>query len=198
MQIQRMKQYEKITIGPGEFYATDRVVMLTTLLGSCVSACLYDPYNRIIGMNHFMLSGRHNHRDVPFCVTDAGRYGVHSMELLINEMMRLGADRSRIKAKAFGGGSVLKSDNSVKCSYFAIGDINIQFIVEFLQNEKIPLVSSDLGGLSGRVIYFDARDFSVHVRKITKTIESIYKREEQYCKTVVETQKRAKADIDLW
>ena len=67
-----------------------------------------------------------------------------------------------------------------------------------MQNEKIPLVSSDLGGLSGRVIYFDARDFSVHVRKITKTIESIYKREEQYCEAVVETQKRAKTDVDLW
>jgi len=198
MQIQNLKHYKKIIIGPGEYYATDKKVMLSTLLGSCVSACLYDPYNRIIGMNHFMLSGRYHNGDVPFCVTDAGRYGVHSMELLINDMMKLGADRSRLHAKAFGGGSVLMADGSAKCDFFAIGDVNAQFIMEFLQNEKIPLISSDLGGVSGRVIYFDARDFSVHVRKIKRTIRSIAEKEEQYWKRTVDRQKKSETCVNLW
>lgn len=198
MQIQNLKRHKKITIGPGEYYATDKKVIISTLLGSCVSACLYDPYNRIIGMNHFMLSGRYHRRDVPFYVTDAGRYGVHSMELLINEMMKLGADRSKLHAKAFGGGSVLMADDSVNCDFFAIGDVNAQFIMEFLQNEKIPLISSDLGGVSGRVIYFDARDFSVHVRKIKRTIKAITRKEEQYWKTTVDRQKKPVTYVDLW
>ena len=198
MQIQNWKDCKRITINPGEYYASGNDVMISTLLGSCVSACLYDPYNRIIGMNHFLLSGKYHRGNVPFCITDAGRYGIHSMELLINEMLKLGADRSKIKAKAFGGSTILKAEDASKNNYFAIGEVNAQFILEFLKNENIPLISSDLGGVSGRVIHFFARDFSVHVRKISKTAKRLVKRDVQYWKTSIDIQKKTETSVDLW
>jgi chemotaxis protein CheD len=84
-------------------------VLITTLLGSCVSACLYDPYNKIVGMNHFLLSSRRYSREMPVCITEAGRYGIHSMELLMNEMWNQGAKRGNLKAKAFGGSTMMKN-----------------------------------------------------------------------------------------
>jgi chemotaxis protein CheD len=198
MKIQNWKNYKRITISPGEYYVSNEDVLITTLLGSCVSACLYDPYNKITGMNHFLLSSKRYPRDMPLCNTEAGRYGVNSMELLINAMLNRGAERGNLKAKAFGGGSVLKTTDSPTSNYFAVGEVNIRFIREFLQNEKIPLVSSDLGGKTGRVIYFYSRDFSVHVRKMAKTGVRLVIREEQYWKKSIKKQEEDKTRIDLW
>jgi chemotaxis protein CheD len=180
MKIQKWKHCKRITITPGEFYVSNEDALITTLLGSCVSVCLYDPYHKISGMNHFLLSSERYSRDMPVCITDAGRYGIHSMELLINKMLKKGAERIHLKAKAFGGGSVLKIIGSPASNYFAVGEVNIRFIREFLHNENIPLVASDLGGMAGRVIYFYTGDFSVHVRKMAKTGGRLVKKEEKY------------------
>ncbi|MCX5810587.1 MAG: chemotaxis protein CheD [Proteobacteria bacterium] len=198
MKIVNWKNCKRITISPGEYYVSNEEVLITTLLGSCVSACLYDPYNKISGMNHFLLSSRRYSRDMPVCITEAGRYGVHSMELLLNEMWKQGAERGNLKAKVFGGGSVLKTIDSPASNYFAVGEVNIRFIREFLQNENIPLISSDLGGTAGRVIYFYSGDFSVHVKTMAKTGGSLVKREEQYWKKSIKKQEEAETRIDLW
>jgi len=197
MKIQNWKNCKRITISPGEYYVSNEDVLITTLLGSCVSACLYDPYNKIIGMNHFLLSSKRYSGDMPICITEAGRYGIHSMELLINEMLKRGAKKGNLKVKAFGGGSVLKTIAPVS-NYFAVGEVNIRFIREFLQNENIPLVSSDLGGTVGRVIYFYSGDFSVYVRKMAQTSRSLAKREEQYWKKSIKKQEETETRIDLW
>lgn len=108
---------------------------LHTVLGSCVSVCLYEPFTHIGGMNHIL---------VPSPRSEGGsctRCGVEAMELLINKMMKLGADRRQFVAKAFGGGNVLKT-----FSVPTIGDLNIRFVRNFLATERIPLIAERLGG----------------------------------------------------
>jgi chemotaxis protein CheD len=126
MRIQNWQNRKHIIIDPGEYCVANEEVVITTLLGSCVSACLYDPYNKIIGMNHFLLSNKRYARDMPVCTTEAGRYGIHSMELLINEMWNWGAQRGKLKAKAFGGGSILKPVDAFTNSFFAVGEVKMK------------------------------------------------------------------------
>jgi len=167
----------RINLHPGDRYATKENVMLTTLLGSCVSACLYDPVAHVAGMNHFLLANRRYARDLPLTVTDAGRYGVHSMELLINDMLRLGALKSRIKAKAFGGGAVVETlshDN-----FLCVGEINERFIREFLATEGIVLAAEDLGGKQGRVIRFRTDNYAVFRKYIVPQATEKIERQER-------------------
>jgi chemotaxis protein CheD len=149
-------------------------------------------------MNHFMLSSSHYARTLPVCTTDAGRYGIQAMELLMNDMWKRGAKRGNLRAKAFGGGSVLKNIHTSKCSFFVVGEVNIRFILEFLQNEKIPLIASDLGGTSGRVIHFYSEDYSVYVRKIVAKSAAVIAREEHYWEKTIRKQKESVTQIDLW
>ncbi|MCP4754946.1 MAG: chemotaxis protein CheD, partial [Proteobacteria bacterium] len=144
MRIEHPNKKIHVTLSPGDYYVTDQDAVLSTLLGSCISACLYDPVNKVVGMNHFLLS-RVGYSKVPLYFTNAGRYGVHAMELVINGMLKLGAKRKYLKAKAFGGGNVLSSEFE-NGDNFSVGDINVRFIREFLATEKIPLLASDLGG----------------------------------------------------
>lgn len=109
-------------------------VVLEALLGSCVAVCLNDPLASIGGMNHILLPGTH-------LSIRSTRYGVHAMELLINELMRNGVERKRLVAKAFGGGSIL-----AKLARTTIGDDNAKFVREFLATERIPLIAQRLGG----------------------------------------------------
>jgi chemotaxis protein CheD len=159
----------RVTLMQGDHYVSARNVIIETLLGSCVSACLYDPVHHIVGMNHFLLSGTSCSRSLPLYLTEAGRYGVNAMELIINGMLRLGAEKKNLRAKAFGGASQF-SRSSGNDKFSGVGEINSRFVVEFLQNEGIELVAEDLRGDQGRVITFHSRDFSVHRRKIPKTI----------------------------
>ena len=159
---------KRVILFPGEYYVTDRKLRISTLLGSCISACLYDPVNRVVGMNHFLLSGRLYAGDrVPIVMTEAGRYGVHAMELIINGMLKLGAQKKHLNAKVCGGSSLNTSGDTVR-NPSGIGEINCRFIEEFLRNEGIRTVSSDLGGEAGRVVHFDSHDYSMYVRRIKK------------------------------
>src|SRR5256885_7294212 len=84
-------------IGPGEYYITQRDMMIVTVLGSCVSACLRDPIAKVGGMNHFMLPDR----DIEGPLSESARYGAFAMEVLINKLLALGARRERLEAKVF-------------------------------------------------------------------------------------------------
>lgn len=167
MRHQRLDGRHIVRIAPGEYHVTIGGGIISTLLGSCVAACLYDPENGVAGMNHFLLSNRRYSRDMQFCFTEAGRYGIHSMELLINSLMRHGARRENLRAKAFGGATILGNRAEVG-NFSCVGSVNARFVRDFLANEGIPLISSDLEGDRGRVIYFDTADFSVFVRKIRR------------------------------
>jgi chemotaxis protein CheD len=198
MRIDDRGQRKRIIIEPGEYYVANDNIIISTLLGSCVAACLYDPVNRVIGMNHFLLSNRRYAKDIPVCVTEAGRYGIHAMELLINEMMKKGAKRENLKAKAFGGGNVLRYE-STRDNFFCVGDVNCKFVKEFLELENIPLVASALGGENGRVIHFSCSDYSVLVRKIKSTITSkVAQKERTYWRKKLETQEKEEESADIW
>lgn len=198
MRIQNWNNLKRITIAPGEFYVTGDDVMIATLLGSCISVCLYDPGNRIVGMNHFLLGSTHYAREMPVCITDAGRYGIHSMELMMNAMWNRGANRAHVKAKAFGGSSLLNPGTKPRSNFAAVGDVNIRFILEFLHNEKIPLAASDLGGNVGRVIHFYSRDFSVYVRKIISRRTQVAQKEKHYWRKSILIEEKRETEIDLW
>jgi chemotaxis protein CheD len=195
--VNRRYSIPHITLYPGDYYATDKPAIISTVLGSCVSACIYDPKKKIIGMNHFMLSNRRYAQHMPVCLTEAGRYGIHAMELLINSMLNLGAERKNLLAKAFGGGALFKD---VRDNFFCVGEINCRFINEFLKNDGIPLVSSDLGGETGRVIRFVSDDYSVYSKKIQvqDKATSLVAKERQYWSNSIKREEEKTPEVMLW
>ena len=135
-------QMKTITVIQGDFAVSkDENTKMATLLGSCVATCLYDPLARIGGMNHFLLPG--------FCDSSSGTMscGLNMMELLINGLLRQGADRRRLQAKMFGGAQL--NGNLTN-----IGEQNIEFTRDFLKYEGISLLGESVGGNVGRRIQF--------------------------------------------
>ena len=154
-----MKQ--EVAIYIGNLYASREPTVVSTLLGSCVAVCLYDPVERIGGMNHIMLPGRADMKHFDF----AARYGINAMELLINRIMALGGNRKRFVAKAFGGAHVLPDISPEN----GVGRKNIEFVVDFLQIESIGLLSHDLGGYAARKVYFHTDTGEVLLKRIPCT-----------------------------
>jgi chemotaxis protein CheD len=138
----------RINIVQGEQHVDkDPKVVLTTILGSCVAACLYDPVAAIGGMNHFLLPGARHGSDQVNHGSNAMRYGAYSMELLVNGLLREGAVRNRLRAKLFGGARMLKGLTDV-------GNLNAAFAERFLHEEGITLIGGSLRGERGRRIQF--------------------------------------------
>jgi chemotaxis protein CheD len=133
---------DSVKVLPGEYYVSQEDMMIVTVLGSCIAACIWDPKMRVGGMNHFML---------PDGGSDtSGRYGSYAMELLINEMIKLGARREWMQAKVFGGGQVMHSFTTMN-----VGERNTQFVLDYLQTERIAIVSKDVLDIHPRkVCYF--------------------------------------------
>jgi chemotaxis protein CheD len=166
MRVIGQNEVERVNIAPGECFVSREPVIISTLLGSCVSACLYDPIQRVIGMNHFLLAGRRSPIQTQMVESEAGRYGIHAMKLLINGMEKQGAERRNLRAKLFGGGDVLQYYQPGRDNSGYVGEVNNRFAVAFLHNEQIPVVASDLGRDYGRTIHFRSADFAVFMRKI--------------------------------
>jgi len=184
------------TLHPGECVIETSSLVLSTLLGSCVAVCLYDPQRPVIGMNHFLLANRRYSRDTPVLASEAGRYGIHAMELLVNGMLARGCQRSRLRAKAFGGGNVLGYAPADDSNFQCVGAVNVRFVRAFLEQDGIPLVSADLGGNFGRQIHFVGEDFSVYVRKIP-TAQSAHLVEEERHHWRQEVVEQEKKDSDV-
>lgn len=169
-------QIETAKILPGEYFVASRDIALVTVLGSCVSACIRDEKTGIGGMNHFMLpdDGR---KHVPISPGDvSARYGVHAMELLINQLLKIGARREHMTAKVFGGGNVLQG-----FMLSNVGEQNAEFIVDYLGNEGIPITGQDLLDVWPRKIYFFPRTGKVLVKKLKKVNnDTIVQRERDY------------------
>jgi len=187
----------RVEVLPGERYATNAATEMKTLLGSCVAACLYDPEAGVSGLNHFLLAAPRYARSLPFVATEAGRYGIHAMELLINDMMKLGAVRSRLKAKVFGGASVLGVSHESR--FLCVNEVNQRFIKEYLATERIPIVSEDLGGRLGRVIHFHSDSYRVYRRFIrAKDTEVVEDGELAYWRAEVQGEKPEGGEIILF
>lgn len=162
---------------PGEYYVTTGDEIITTVLGSCVSACIRDKVFGVGGMNHFMLPVQVTDAKNTWEDTDAGsatRYGNYAMEHLINDILKRGGIRKNLETKLFGGGKVLAAMTDV-------GHRNISFVREYLMAEGLKVMAEDLGGrLPRKVVYFP-RTGKAMVKALTKTRnDTIVTRETKY------------------
>lgn len=179
---------EAVKILPGEYFATDRDLALVTVLGSCVAACLRDPVAGVGGMNHFMLP----HDESEQLLARSARYGAYAMEILINQLMRMGAKRERMEAKVFGGGSVVPSLSETN-----IGESNAAFAIEYLRNERIAVSADDLMGTEPRKVYFFPRTGKALVRMLRQLHNrTILEREIKYSRRL--NQLPSGGDIELF
>ena len=165
---------DAVKVLPGEYYVTRKNLLLVTVLGSCVTACIRDPLARVAGMNHFMLPGDLDDTRNP--LSASSRYGAYAMETLINELIKAGASRQRLVAKVFGGGAVLGKLNTAN-----VGERNARFVLDFLRRESISVAGQDLCGRYPRKVYFFAEDGRVRL-KIMKRLhnDTILQREREY------------------
>lgn len=169
---------EAVKILPGEYFVTTTDLVLVTVLGSCVAACIRDPDRRIGGINHFMLPAAN--QDDP--LSASARYGVYAMEILINHLIKLGARRSSLQAKVFGGGRVMAT-----LSHSQVGDRNSAFVREFLKTEQIPVLAEDLLDIYPRKVYFFPATGRVLVKKLVKLAnDTVYNREREYAARLIE------------
>ena len=181
---------EAVKILPGEYYATTEDTLIVTVLGSCVSVCLRDPVRKIGGMNHFLLPS--DGSSTIASASESARYGVFAMELLINQMLKLGADRRRLEAKVFGGGNVLKG-----FTVNSVGERNAEFVLDYLNAEHIPVLANDLLDRYPRKVYFFPASGEVKVKKIKSLHNTtIIDRESEYRMRVRQAPKAG--DVDLF
>ena len=183
------KTNDKVTakILPGELYVTKIDEMITTVLGSCISACIRDSYSGIGGMNHFMLPASKN---MDMTAGSAARYGNFAMEQLINEILKNGGQRKNLEVKLFGGGRVLAHMTDV-------GERNIKFAMEYIQLEGLKLIAEDLGDRYPRKVQYYPSSGAARMKKLRAVHNrTVTEREEAYMSEIEETP--SAGDIELF
>jgi chemotaxis protein CheD len=179
---------EAAKILPGEYYYTKQDMVIVTVLGSCVAACIRDRVTGLGGMNHFMLPDGGDSGPVSASM----RYGTYAMEVLINDLLKAGARRESLEAKVFGGGAVLRGFTAMN-----VGERNAAFVTSFLKTEKIPLLAEDLNDIYPRKVYFFPRTGKVLVKKLMQTHnDTLAKRELDYASRLKVTP--VSGDVDLF
>lgn len=173
-----VRTLQRINVIIGGVRASREPVILRTVLGSCICACIYDPVAQIGGINHFMLPDGLDDRAMPT------RFGVNAMEVLINEVLKLGGDRRRMQAKAFGAAHVLANAGLSP----DVPRRNAKFIKAFLETEGIPLVSSRLGGSAPVEVVFTTDTAKAMVRALGDAIARDLAREEENHDLVIKKQ----------
>lgn len=161
---------------PGEYFVTKNKELITTVLGSCVSACVRDPFNQVGGMNHFLLPLKSNEswdKGTHF-MSEATRYGNYAMEHMINDILKNGGKKQNLEVKVFGGSRIMEAMTD-------IGKSNIDFVHAFLEQEGLSVSSEDLGGINPRKVVFDPRSGKVWVKKLKHLHnDTIINRENNY------------------
>lgn len=178
---------QKVFLG-GHYVSDDPNDVLVTTLGSCVSACIWDPVTKIGGMNHFLLP------DVPTSetcsYTASARYGSVAMERLINALLAAGAERDRLQAKVFGGARVIDSSMD-------IGAQNGAFVLDYIRREGLKLAGQDLGGpFPRRILWFPAEGRALR-RLLTSGALSATVNEEMRFRSVLRNQPQ-EGDVELF
>jgi chemotaxis protein CheD len=183
---------------PNEFFVTTEDLVLSTVLGSCVAACIHDRTAGIGGMNHFMLP---DDGDPSRAASDAIRYGAYAMEVLLNELLKGGAKRERLEAKVFGGAAVLAGMTTLN-----IGDRNSEFVRRYLALEKVRITAEDLQGSHPRKVAFLPATGQVMVKKLRLQQElvnaadgaSIAQREQALAQQLRERRAQRAGDVELF
>jgi chemotaxis protein CheD len=182
-----------IKILPGEYYYTEVPEYISTTLGSCVAACIWDEEHKVGGMNHFMLPlTETNDKEVTWgkLPTDATRYGNYAMEYLINEILKHGGEKSKFKVKLFGGGKVLEGVGN-------IGERNISFVLDYVKTEGLNLISHDLGDVYPRKVLFDPMTGRAWMKRIKDSSDkTLAAREKEYQQSI--KSEPVSGDIDLF
>jgi chemotaxis protein CheD len=178
-----------VKVLPGEFFVSGDDVVLSTVLGSCVSACLWDRTAGVGGMNHFMLPGAESSGGDPIGL--AGRYGVFAMEQLINELIKRGARKSGLEAKLFGGGQVMRNFTTMN-----VGERNAKFVLEFLKTEGIRVASQDLLDVHPRRVVFFPVSGRALCRKLAQADATLVAEEQTYTARLTKTQ--VGGDVELF
>lgn len=175
---------------PGEYYVTRGGEWIVTVLGSCVSACIRDPEAGVGGMNHFMLPDSNRERRGHTDVGLAHRYGSYAMEYMINDILKLGADRTRLEVKIVGGSRILAHMTD-------IGQRNIAFVRQYLQREGFLIAGEDVGSPHPRKVYYDVLTGRVRVKKLPAQSRESIALEELGYQRVIETRK-VTGDVELF
>ena len=178
---------------PGEYYVTINDELVTTVLGSCVSACLRDKRLGVGGMNHFMLpisedgSGWNGVSDV---ASTATRYGNFAMEHMINEILKHGGQKRNLEAKIFGGGRIMQNLSDV-------GARNIEFVRDYLKVEGIPILGEDVSDIHPRKVVYFPRSGRALVKRIKHLHnDTVARRENAYLDEI--SHQPARVDIELF
>lgn len=178
---------EAVKVLPGEYYVTTTDMVLVTVLGSCVTACIRDREKGIGGMNHFMLAEGGGDDQMA-----SARYGGYAMEVLINHLLKLGARRNNLEAKVFGGGKVMAS-----LSGAMVGERNASFVLNYLKTEEIPVIAKDLLDIYPRKVYFFPGTGRVMVKRLVRLHnDTVTRREKEYASRLTETP--VSGDIELF
>ena len=163
---------DAVKVLPGEYFVTTADILLVTVLGTCVTACIRDRDKGLGGMNHFMLPDASEGG----MLSSSARYGAYAMEVLLNHLLKLGARRSSLEAKVFGGGQVLASLTQTQ-----VGEKNAQFVLDYLRTERIPVVAQDLLDIYPRKVYFFPVNGRVMMKKLVRVKnDTLIEREREY------------------
>jgi len=178
---------------PGEYYVTVQDELVTTVLGSCVSACIRDSVFGIGGMNHFMLplsdnGGWGGSSDI---TSTATRFGNYAMEHMINDILKNGAHKKHLEAKIFGGGRIMQAART------DIGMQNINFVRDYLKTEGIPIIGEDVSDVYPRKVIYFPKTGRARVKKLKKMHnDTILVRESQYQNNIIN--EPVAGDIELF
>ncbi len=182
--------YEIAAILPGEFFVSAEPMIVYTVLGSCISACIRDPVAGVGGMNHFMLPAPNEHQSGDAWGGESTRYGSFAMESLINEILNRGGLRQRLEVKLFGGGKIYEGNIDV-------GANNASWVLQYLKTEGLVAQTSDLGDVFPRKVYYFIDSGRVMMKKIQRVKnETIVAREQQYQQQLVH--EREASDVTLF
>lgn len=145
---------------PGNLFAHSEPHIVSTILGSCVAVCLFDPVLQIGGINHYLLPFW-NKEGLP-----TPKYGNVAIQRLIEKMIALGSNKKHLEAKIFGGASQFENSNSTMLN---VGQRNIQIAIDLLNKENIRILGKDVGNTQGRRVLYMTNMGKVKVRMIQST-----------------------------
>jgi chemotaxis protein CheD len=183
---------EIASILPGEYFVSREPMVVYTVLGSCISACIRDPVARVGGMNHFMLPVPTGHQSGDAWGGESTRYGSFAMEQLINDILNRGGQKNRLEVKLFGAGKIYDGNIDV-------GARNTEWVLSYVKTEGLSVVGRDLGNVYPRKIYY----FTVSGRVLLKRIEriknqTIYERENEYQNRLRQKHMEQSDDVTLF
>ena len=192
--IRRMRDgrfpHEVACILPGEFFVSREPMVVYTVLGSCISACIRDPITGVGGMNHFMLPKPKDGGNDSW--GESTRYGSYAMESLINEILKLGGVKSRLEVKLFGAGKIYEGNIDV-------GARNAEWVLNFLETEGLRAVKTDLGDVCPRKVYYFTDSGRVLLKKIERLKnKTILERENEYATKIQTVEKPVEDDVTLF